>query len=471
LAAEALRLTMKRLGSICASLLTWAVACGPKLMEPVVAVLPHDDSARHLAPISLPPRLSDYAAQQAICNAADEMPLRPCQVLKVRALGGDGRGRLLAVALVFRGNMNDADTSKALGWQLDKNADEFSRISPDCERYQYWALAYDNGEEVFERNKLLSICNEGHGAAGVGTDRVTFIAGHKPQLRYETNGGSNWRFAESTIIDLAPRRVSSKWSEGYWILGYNSESIRWDYVAFMGKSIWKSPLCNKQRLTKNQNEKAEVRTSWAIPQLSPNGPFVKQWRSVSLGGCAAHIDGRTAGATLSGHPQAKDASFRAVVVGHTLFVDAYDDRVVEGGKVVDTLEIYGTTDRVSYMSHCIDPDLGRVQSLRIKVSNGEIDPSSTWATPKRRALVSKTSNEKLRVQVALPKDLRGLTVAYRDTDDGVRYERVIASSDFDEDDYTTLGVLSSIRRDLAGCEIRRGRFEPFRRVLSEPFAF
>ncbi len=430
--------------------------------RPVVTTDPSTTALVSGAPASARPdalaRPDREALTERLCGER-----RPCRLLRVHQAGRDGRGRSLAVGLIHlgtqsaRGPDEHAASEEKLdpaGWRKEGSSDVFEPSGMLCQRYEYGLVAFED-TRIIGAWRLVEICNAGHGAAGIGEDRVTVDAN---RFEHQRAGGSAWRWSETTTVQLSPLEVLSEDSSGGWTLGPNHDRRSWDRSRFAGTTTWGSPDCNAPAA-----EDAPKHTSWLLPQVALSAAFTERgWHATPLGRCSLRAAGGEAGKLLSGgRADRADAALSAVVdEAHRLYVEIHDDRFMPTSAAVqDTLELWLTISRSSYMDHCIDPSALDMQATALTMAGGRrarvaakpAQLATEWSAPEPRVR---------RVRFTLPHEVQALTLIYRDSDDGRQVERIIATSDFDPNDARSLGRLQRIGKDVVRCAIVNGQLEP-----------
>lgn len=452
-------------------------ACGAG-EPPNVAVPPPPPAVavpRATAAPAPPPDDPDATLKALVCARRD-----PCELVKEHAAGEDAAGRRLAAVLVFvgyegaldeDGNPPDLSAGAGPGAPPPKPPrDEGVTFDPDgetfearsisfCARYEYWRVVRE-GAQIVAADRVAEICNDGHGAAGVGEDAVKV---GPDSIEVSTSGGSNWRWSESTTYRLSSLvRRSQAWS-GYWTMGANREDGRIDWEAFAGGVRWYSPPCDPggQPLETDMTDDAPEYEEMWVPQVPLDPAFVEAgWKTTKLGRCAASIDaGGDGGYVLSGKATtAADAHVRVLAAeGGPLFVEVVDDTVVPD----DHLEVWVAPQLPSFDTHCIDPaDTTGVLSWDVRVTDGKV--TAGFGKPSPSSLVVERAADPggvVRFRVVRPTGQRAVTIAYADSDGGRKIERRIATSRLAGGRLATLGSLFSTA-DHAVCTVHDGALVP-----------
>jgi hypothetical protein len=101
---------------------------------------------------------------------------------------------------------------------------------------EYWLL--DDGEPL----NILSLCNDGYGAADVGEDSVTFS---NNRMVHVQNGGSSWRWDNTDTISLSPFQLLTQMSCSYHNIEPATGTVTFvDAVRFRAADIRKNPAAN-----------------------------------------------------------------------------------------------------------------------------------------------------------------------------------------------------------------------------------
>jgi hypothetical protein len=98
---------------------------------------------------------------------------------------------------------------------------------------EYWLL---NGAKP---TNVLSLCNDGYGAAGMGEDSVSFSANRMVHVQ---NGGSSWRWDSTDTLSLVPLRILSQSSCSFHNVEPATGTVaQVDFVHFRAAEIRKNP--------------------------------------------------------------------------------------------------------------------------------------------------------------------------------------------------------------------------------------
>jgi hypothetical protein len=401
-----------------------------------------------------------------------------CEIRRERGAGRDRQGRAMAVVSLYLGPEStggdmpaELEDPKASSLGITEG-DREDTISPvmvpsACQRFEYWLVVRENGAIAAAR-PLVGVCNEGHGAAGVGEDVVKIDEG---SLDYTTSGGSSWRWSERTVLALAPLRVVRTESSGGWSLGANEEQIAWSFDDFEGSVRWYSPPC-KPDGSPPDGDPVEARSDEAfayasIPAVDTGDDYASSgWKTAALGRCSLLVDsGGSRGFVVHGKPGAEgDASMRVVASRQReLFVEVRDDRKVgPGARWIhdDHLELWLGKSLPGYMDHCLQRRAEPSQ-WGVRIADGKVFAGRGKPDPKAIGVDRfEAPDGAVRLKLTLPPGLDAITLVYSDSDDGRTQERLIATSRLVTGKIETLGALRPIDPKQATCRVDGGRLEP-----------
>lgn len=379
------------------------------------------------------PLETDAALCRALCRGR-----RPCRVEEVHDAGVDESGRAMRVARVL------------LSRTSHPHSDGSMAHDGDCARFA-WLLAVQRRGGYRVRH-LVDICNNGYGARGSGEDAVRVAPN---RFTHERSGGSAWGWSESITLSLSPLALVSRYSSGFWHIGYNYETSEVQPATLTAVGTWWAPPCPPQAEDTPPEDTApedrrEIR--WiAIPRAQVGASELAALRAgAGLGSCAARIDGLAPSAALAGRADPSSATLRALwCEGGPLVVEIEDETITER----DALEIWLGGARPSYMEHCRDlASVEEPQRIRIEWTEGQVEVTSTTVAPRVERIASAGV---VRFFVELPSDVATMTIAYDDDDAGV--SRRIASSTLDPHDAASLGAVASFG---ATCALEHGVLVP-----------
>ena len=150
-----------------------------------------------LASLLLPLLLVAASGAEAATLTAEQKALicgmrATCKVTRMADAGKDGEGKALAVV----------ELHLALADRPPEAPEEGCLSNPDSDErdggVEYWLMRTGDAPQ-----RLMSLCNDGYGAAGVGGDNVTI---GENRLIHEQSGGSAWRWDAIVTYSLSPYR-------------------------------------------------------------------------------------------------------------------------------------------------------------------------------------------------------------------------------------------------------------------------
>ncbi len=373
-----------------------------------------------------------------------------CALAKVRDLGNE-----TYVAVLYRGPHDwklDGSNAAELGMTSEGDTDTFGVDFQSCGMFEYWLATIAEGR-LAKTQLITEICNDGHGAAGVGEDVVTVTPG---QISVARHGGSSWRWDHRERFSLPALSLLDESIGGYWAVSTNSSSTEWSWTERRGKTDWLAPRCTAREADPEAFRYALVPAFADVPALAGDA-----WKSVSsLEGCATSIDGEHAGEMLAGAPSPASAQLALVVAGGALFVEISDDKLVLGGSLRDELEIWHRKEPAAdWSNQCLEAP---VPASGTAIQLGDLSTRLLGDKTGRLLDVERAparAGAPMRLRVALPLETAAVTVVYRDTDDGKRHARTLSSSALDAKNAATLGALHRIAPERASCEVGASRLE------------
>jgi hypothetical protein len=188
----------------------------------------------------------------------------------------------------------------------------------------------------------------------------------------------------------------------------------------------------------------------AIPELEVDASFAANWRTTSIAGCSTIVDGAKNGFVLAGTADATDAALSILASSdHEVFVEVQDDVVIapRAGAIADELLIW-TSPHFSGMGMQCDATTPTTR-FRVTVADGKLSHVSgpMSAAPS----VELGAGSPRRFRVVFPEELSSWAIGYRDTDDGVTFERTLATSKIRTAVATELGRTFRVRPEDARC--------------------
>ena len=345
-----------------------------------------------------------------------------------------------------------------------------------CDRVEYWLLSSQAGKPV-STQKLVDICNDGYGAAGIGEDAVEV----KDNLfAHSRNGGSSWRWSNTTVLQLSPLRVKSEYDDSDWVNGSTTDESTWSWDDFRGETRWFVPACREDGSYDDDAEGEDDAASDGpyvyapIPVVQAPADFAAAgWADAGLGRCALDVDGSTDhGYTTFGKPSAApraDSRFRVVMPdAGTLVVEVHDDTWVGPSASWvkdDHLELWlSRDDDQPEGEQCLQQPGPTPEQWGIRIADGQVfaaagKPKATLAVT-RRQVTGADGKPVVRMKIQLPPGRGRVTLVYSDSDDGKKQERLIATSQLSFGKGVTLGSRIVIKPEDAICELVNGQLEP-----------
>ncbi|MFT3711350.1 MAG: hypothetical protein QM817_27270 [Archangium sp.] len=313
---------------------------------------------------------------------------------------------------------------------------------------EWWFVGADGAGQL-----LLSVCNDGYGASGVGEDDINIDATTFKHSRY---GGSAWRWTSDTTLGLSPLRVVSEHSQSFHATMPNFTSeTSWNWDAFSGESSADVPPCNEQG---EPNTEADPVTFKArlIPSVQTPAAFLSGgWKATSLGTCSAPASFVTFGKQTG----ANDASLKAVLSGNELFVEVRDDVFVETAAkwtLADHVELWLANESDPW-SACATKKAGEQWGLAL---DGSVNAG--FGSPKPLKVEVAKSEGVVRFHVTLLAAPNQISVVYSDTDDGKKQKALLATSALKFAAVSSFGATRNVQPRDAVCEVVDGALAPKR---------
>lgn len=391
-------------------------------------------------------------AQRAICGNRDG-----CSLLKLRPAGVRGDETLFA-AFAQLGHEPPGDKlapSEGSPLTTDGEIEMVGAELGGCAKLEVWLVA--SGPRGVTSERLLGeVCNDGYGAAGIGEDSFAFDG--KGSLVHSRNGGSAWRWGETVTIALDPPTILERDWNGSWNMADNVETTSFDFRTLSGTTSWEINPCDASGTPPmQQGGPVEAFAYAAIPSLRAGGvPAGVDLKRTPLAACSTTIDGATLGHLLDGSADSSSSRMKLLAFGGTLHVEIEDDAFVETGARRDEIEVWFASKMPDYTEQCL-PKQGRPSGFAIPIVRGPVRTlQGSMAEPDvtRETAAKGATSRKLAIEI-LPAT-EGLTVVYRDTDDGKKVGRVIATSELDTKRDATLGRLREVEASQAHCVLVGG---------------
>lgn len=134
-----------------------------------------------------------------------------CKVTRMTDAGKDGEGKALAVVELHLALADRPAEAPEEGCFSNSDSDERDG------GLEYWLIRAGDAPQ-----RLMSLCNDGYGAAGVGEDAVTI---GNNRLVHEQSGGSAWRWDATVTYSLSPYRELTERTCSFHTLTPNSGTI------------------------------------------------------------------------------------------------------------------------------------------------------------------------------------------------------------------------------------------------------
>jgi hypothetical protein len=446
-----------------------ASACAPS-PSPVAPVAAASVDAAPPPPAREAPPQDDLAT--TLCAGRT-----PCSIRRNRSAGRGEHGEALSVVSLdlgrtpAQGGSDDGDggaddgaTAAGEANDLQESATE-DETSPafqgPCHSFEYWLVTDTAGAAP---RLLASACNDGYGASMTGIDVMTI---GPDAFTCTRGGGSNWRWSYTSKITLSPLGLVSSESSGRWVASVNTITTTWDWVGFAGTVSWYAAPCDDKGQLPAEPAEGKPYESILIPRVPlPEAFRGGGYRETALGACAVAIDGTGRHGYLAfgagaGH---EAASVRAVLSDHDeLFVEVHDAHPSGASArwvADDHLEIWIAPVAAGFGDQCIPSKEPPPKQWGIRVADGKVfagygSPRPSELTVERAA----TQAGITRLRIGVPHEYSGITVAYSDGD-GVRQQRLFATSIVKKGVPETVGAAIDIKPDHAVCEVKEGRLEP-----------
>lgn len=387
-------------------------------------------------PVSLEARMKQIACPEA----AD------CRILKVRSAGTGPNGETLSVATIDRGPINGEEAAREKGARADpkitatENEDSVDANFDNCVIVHHWAfiLPKDAAPDVLDGFQLTDICNDGHGAAGLGEDHV--IVGNN-EVTISTSGGSAWRWSQSRTVSIAPALLLRSASDGYWAMGPNRQEGDFDWRTFQGTLSWWVAPCGPNGEPPDGWEELGSGYSFIdLPAVELDKAFREgTWKSDDWRACGATVDSAAKrGFVASGERgEENDAKLTVVTDDKTgiFYVEVADDAIT----AKDDLQVWMAQGEVDYMEHCVMTE-PIAHGFHVRMSDGKVS-ALTSKPPLTRVQVERANGPSgtTRFRVALLDSPKSVSFVYADSDNGKAPERTIATSDFKRSKALSLG--------------------------------
>jgi hypothetical protein len=389
--------------------------------------------------------LGTFGAHAQSADIADLCKQRtPCSLVAATPAGTDAQGRALTVVELNLGTKNP------------DNAGGDERF--DCRPYlrELWLRVAGAAEP----RRLLTLCNDGYGAAGVGEDEIEVAPNRLVHTRV---GGSAWRWDAKRTVQLSPLRVLEDAHCSYHNIAPGFTTTVWDWPRFSGMTRWTPKRCRGPETRDDEMgcvpERA-ARRYIPIPLLE--GALAG--KPLHLGSCAAALDesGRR-GFILHGAPRAAGAELRALLVSpRELVVTVTDDGFAAGAASWvndDHLELWLGHGRTGL--ECEGDKPANLRQWGIGLDGKVHAAHGNPRTPPRvlaRLARKQGAREQVTLRLALPEEADGITIVYSKSANG-RQARMVANSSVRRADATTLGAAWRLDPKAVACVEKDGALE------------
>jgi hypothetical protein len=346
-------------------------------------------------------------------------------------------------------------------------------LQGNCEPFEHWLVTSDK-RRVVRAERMLEICNDGYGAAGVGEDNVDV---EENALFHRQSGGSAWRWSESSKWRLSPRALLGCSNESFFAVGPQRLNREWSFEDFGGRTEWYVPTCSEsgewvEKAGENEDGSAGYAYDY-VPQVElPLSFFESGWKTTPIGRCSVAVDGDKRGSMIHGqHGGTRDSQMKVVAASpRVLFFEIEDDRFTgpsDRWLNDDHVELWSApTNDETGSQHCLmKANAAQKKDLvqwGIRLKDGKVFPAfgHPAADELRVETAQPSPSGPVRMKVSLAKDLHALTVVYSDGDDGASQHAMIATSRLRFGDHRSLGHLQVISPKNASCVVRGGKLEP-----------
>ncbi|HUT51745.1 MAG TPA: hypothetical protein VM325_20640 [Alphaproteobacteria bacterium] len=364
---------------------------------------------------------------------------KPCKLAGVEPAGRISTGRPITVIELSLGKQPRGRTVSNPRFGCRPHRREFWMISPGIPQ------------------RLLDLCNDGYGAAGLGEDVVDF---DDNKLTHEQSGGSAWRWSNSKSIQLWPLRMRAQSRCSFHTAAPGFALKRWNWTRFRGQGAY--AVTNRCRKPAPNEEQGACELGKAagrfvlIPKIATEVEGAPH-----LGTCAAMIDasGKNGFVTLGKATGRKAPWVKALLISdRELLVTVADREFATGGPSWvhdDHLEIWQGlplgTDKCGEAKKELRQWGLRVADARIFAAHGRAEALTVLARSRKQENGLTIASFRLRLEFKA----EGLTVVYSKANRR-RQRLMIATSRLKYRDPTSLGEAYPIPRGAARCVMQNG---------------
>ena len=386
------------------------------------------------------------AASEPLCARRE-----PCRLLETLPAGQDAAGQSLQVKHLSLGWMNAEAARDAMNRAFGPGREaEGSRAGGACEAAEWWLLRSGQPAQL-----LLTVCNDGYGPAGVGTDEVKV---GDNLFTYAQSGQSNKRWGFSSTLRLSPLALlgSGQWSAPVETPDRKRGHV-WDVARLRGEEFVPAATCPA-----GQAGATEARALPYVPLIQVDKAYLRGgWKTAGLGTCALEAESLVLGT----RKDAQDARLKVVLAEReTLLLEVRDDRWTgPSAKWLndDHVELWLGPKVPQELTGCGEP-LPDQRALQwgIRLVDGQVFPGA--GNPKQKLSVEKVELREpsgivgYRLKVGLPKGFRGLAVIYSDSDEGKKQERMLATGPVKFARPETVNAVRLVLPEEATCAVRGG---------------
>ncbi len=386
----------------------------------------------------------------------------PCRVVETLDAGKDAQGRSQQVKHLSLGWAEIDTASQSLGRRFGpggRKADG-SRAEGQCEAAEWWLVRPSQPAQL-----LVSVCNDGYGAAGVGQDTVTVSDDF---FTHEQTGGSRERWTTARTLQLSSLRLTSETLRTASV-SMNGETKEdgefWDFEALRGDVTRSAPECEPGEPSLGE------RSLPYLPQVQVDKAFLQEgWKQAGLGEC-----GFEAGNFLLGNQDdPKDAGLKALLVApDTLLVEVRDDKWTgPSAKWLndDHIELWLAPQAPQELTGCGKPTNEQKPSQwGLRLVDGQVFPA--FGSPKQTLQVERAEmpdKKGYRLKVKLPTPFKGISVVYSDSDSGKKQELMLATSAVKFGRPETLNPVRVVPPQEATCAVKNGVLAVVRAPAKKP---
>jgi hypothetical protein len=374
----------------------------------------------------------------------------PCHVVETLDAGKDARGQALQVKHLNLGWAGIDTAGQSLGRKFGPGGRKAkgSRAEGECEASEWWLVAPPRPAQL-----LLSVCNDGYGAAGVGEDTVTVSDN---QFTHERTGGSREKWSTTRTLRLSPLQLmneSQRTSSASVSGEVKEDGDFWDFDGLRGEVIRAAPDCESGESSPGE------RTLPYLPQVQVERGFLQEgWKQAGLGTCALE----SGHFLLGNQDDPKDAALKALLVASdTLLVEVRDDKWTGPSTKWlndDHLELWLAPHAPEDLTGCGKPAKEQLPvQWGIRLVDGKVFPA--FGSPKQPLGVERAElpgKKGYQVKVKLPMPFKGISVVYSDSDSGKKQELMLATSLVKFGRPETLNSVRVVHPQEATCAVKQG---------------